>query len=368
MPIMQYFPTKIIFGDGKISELKKEISTYSPNNILIVTGKKSSDTTAAKIIKDLPEYNVIVFKVESGTSDFKTINKCTKIAKKYDLIIGLGGGSPLDTGKCAAILANNDGNVEDYLVTKERKLKNESLPYIAIPTTSGTGSEVTPWATVWDTKNKKKYSLAHLPMMFPKIAIVDSELTETMPPKVTACTGMDALCQGIESYWSKNADEFSEPYALQAIELAYNNLEKAVQGDKAARSNMALAALYGGLAIAHTKTTACHAISYPMTAHYDVPHGLACALTVGEVLKFNEPAMGNKGLEIAKRIGANSVNEAAKNIKQLITNIGLPITLHDAGIKDIEIVVKDGFTPDRVKHNPRELKVDDLREILKNIY
>ena len=225
-------PTEVIFGRGALDKINHFLPIKDNQKILLVTGnhfKQSNDFFRLKANLIKTGEKVIVYREKISTSDFNTIDQLADYCRtvKPDLIIAIGGGTILDTAKCAAILAKNKGLVEDYVKGKTRELKKSGVTLIAVPTTAGTGSEVTPWATAWDMEDKKKYSLTS-PLMFPFLALVDPQLTDCLPPKITAETGLDALAQAIEAYWSVNHNFVSDKFALAAIKLDMETLEKVV--------------------------------------------------------------------------------------------------------------------------------------------
>ena len=361
-------PTKVLFGVDCIKKIGDLIREFDPRKILIVSGQKTIERHNFKSY--LEDYKFAVYRVkprvtvqavESGLNFFKKNNA--------DLIIGFGGGSAIDTGKAIAILSKNTGSVRDYLFKKEA-IKNNGLPFIAIPTTSGTGSEVTRYASIIDEKNKEKKSLSH-EFLCPDAALVDPKFILTLPPRITAITGMDALSQGMEAYWSVNASLESDVYALSCIKLAFENLEKAYNNPENIkfREHMCKASLLSGVAITHTRTTIVHSVSYPITTYFNVPHGLACSLILPYFMEFNSEAAPEKILKISQIMGAKNVSEGIMKLKQLIAAIGLETRLSELGIKkeDIEIIIKKGFRPDRANRNPRKVTEVDLREILMKI-
>lgn len=220
--------------------------------------------------------------------------------------------------------------------------------------------------------------------MLPDYSIVDPQFTYSLPPKITASTGMDALSQAIESYWNINSTKESKKYAEKAIKLVVNNLVKAVNDlNKESRRNMSIAAHYAGKAINISKTTACHAISYPITSYFNVPHGHAVALTLPSMFIYNSEVneidiLDPRGLDYVKKtmkklktiIGVSTFLEVKQKIEQIMLKIGLEIKLNKLGIKtqnDIELIIKNGFNPERVKNNPRKLTEYNLRNILEEI-
>lgn len=208
-----------------------------------------------------------------------------------DTVVGFGGGSALDTAKAVCL-----GLYERYHSVSLKKMisiashprEKQTHKLIAIPTTSGTGSEVTPFATIWDKELKRKHSL-NGPALWPDVAIVDPELADTLPSDQTIYTGLDAINQAAESVWNKNANPITLSYASKALKLGLCTLPKIIdqQLRKKDREKMALCSLMAGMAISNTRTALCHSISYPLTAHFGVPHGLACAFTMPAVARFN---------------------------------------------------------------------------------
>ena len=371
--------------NGSIKNLKRILKENNFKNIFYITGNSPLEQDNVDKIQFIIENECKFFHFNdiAPTPTVEGIKKALNLFKKgnYDLILAMGGGSVLDIGKSVSILSTNKGEIKDFLL-KKLKIKRKGTPLILIPTTAGTGSEATHFAVIFIEKTK--YSLADPKILHADYAIVDPELTYSLPKRVTAYTGMDALSQGIESYWNINSTDESKEYAKKAIELVMNNLLKAVHNpNEESRYNMALAANYAGKAINITKTTACHAISYPITSCFNVPHGHAVALTLPSMIVFNSRVNENdvldtRGVEYVKNImsklvsiiGVSSFIETKEKIKNLMVDIELEIKLQDLGIKsqeDIEIIIKNGFNPDRVKNNPRLLTETQLRNILEEI-
>ena len=382
-----YNPVEILFGINSLLNISEFAQKYTQNTknakILIVTDKNLLNILGiSEKIHELLEkdgFAVDVFEKEGDFSSIEIIDYGANLVrdKNYSLIIGIGGGSAMDTAKCMAILGKNPGSINNYL--KEGKtLENHGIPLIEVPTTSGTGSEVTRWATVWDLGEKqKKYSLSDI-KMYAKGSIVDPTLVKSLPKKMSVITGFDALSQAIEAYWSKNHNPISDIYALEAISIIFSNLQEIFNDPSniETRKNLAFGSLISGLAFSNTKTTAVHSVSYPITLHFQVPHGLACALTLSEFLRFNSKKTADNLDEapariqkISEAIGADSPEKAAQMITELMKNLNLPTKLNEVGIdkKGIELIIDEGFTPDRVKNNPRNLTEKKLREILQEL-
>ncbi len=375
---------KEFFGYNSIDKLKDILKEHSSEKIFLVSGKKSYSLSGAKykINPLLNEKNITFFNDFSPNPE---INEVLNGIKKYkqnnpDITIAVGGGSVIDMGKIINLLSNNHDDLLSYI--KGMKQPNlEGKPFIAIPTTSGTGSESTHFATVYI--NKKKYSLADKKLLLPDISIVDPSLTSSMPPYITASTGLDALSQGIESFWSVNSTKLSRSYAKEAVKLAFFNLEKAVNNpDKTSRLNMSKAAHLSGKAINISKTTAAHSISYPITSYFGISHGHAVALTIGQLLEFNanvndNDCNDNRGAdfvkkrlnEIIKLIDCKNPYEAKNSFHSLIKNIGLNLQLHKLNINDEarKLIIDKGFTPERMNNNPRTVRKKDIKKFLDEI-
>ncbi len=208
---------------------------------------------------------------------------------RFDAVVGIGGGSALDTAKVLALtlrLPHHNKLLSQLLDSPNREMATGSPRLIAVPSTAGTGSEVTPFATVWDSREKKKYSLSGKDM-FPCLSIIDPELTDNLPAKVTLSSGLDAINQATESIWSKSPSPITTSLATRSLQLSVPALLRLALGGESseARCHMSEASLLAGLAISQTRTSLCHSISYPITSHFGVPHGLACAFTMPTVLR-----------------------------------------------------------------------------------
>ena len=372
------------FGYGSISNLQEIIDSYNAKNVFLVTGKKSyklsgAEKTIKPFLKDLKYTHYNQF---SANPDIKDVKNGIELYKKVnpDLVIAIGGGSVLDIAKAISVLSDQDNEPESF-IKGEKKLEKKGKPIVAIPATAGTGSEATRFSTIYI--DKKKYSLSHEKFTLPSVSIIDPFLTESMPQYLTAVTGLDALCQAIESIWSVNSTNESERFAEQAVKLAFNNIRKAVKSpDKESRLNMAKAANFSGKAINISKTTACHSISYPITSFFDIPHGHAVVLTMPEIIEFNynvsiSDCNDKRGVEFVKKqmdkifklLDAIDEKDAKNKFYDLMKEIDVKTKLSDFDIdkKGIEIIIKEGFTPDRMNNNPRKITKQQLNVILERI-
>jgi alcohol dehydrogenase class IV len=372
------FPTEIIFGRDCIDQIGKKTREYG-SKVFLVTGrsamKKSGITD--KIIESLKKSSIKdIYLYDQAEHDpsVKTVDDGVKLAKdgRYDVVIGVGGGSSMDTAKTIASLVKNDGSAADYQSGKE--IINIGLPFIAVPTTAGTGAEITNNSVITDTENKIKQSIRS-PFMIAKVAIVDPMLTVSMPPNVTASSGMDALTQAIENYVSLTTNPFSDTLALKAITLISDNLVKAYKNgdDIEARENMALGSLFGAMAFANAKLGAVHGLAHPIGALFDVPHGIICALLLPYVMEYNLSVRAKKYAEIANAMGIKgksdeeTARKGIKTIREMLFVMNLPQRLSEFGIKedDIPLIAKSG-KGSSLDNNPRPATPEAMEEVLKS--
>lgn len=369
--------------EHSFNKLKSFLVKKKVRNIFLVTGKASFSLsgTEAALKKALSSYRVTRFSDFHVNPNMEGLIRGIKLFKnkKYDAVIAIGGGSVIDMAKLINILSAQDGNPYEY-IKKEKEIKKKGRPLVAIPTTVGSGSEATHFAVLYI--DKLKYSVAHK-YLLPDYSIVDAVFTRNLPGHIIASSGADALCQAIESYWSVNSTEASKEYSRRAIELAISNLENAVK-DSSPESRQAMleAAHLAGRAINITKTTAPHAISYPITAYFGVAHGHAVSLTLGKILKYNSEvkkndAVDSRGHDYIKRtikeiclfLSVDSVVSAGKKLEGLMKTIGLATRFRDLGLKkkDLDLVLEN-VNLERLGNNPREITARDLRLILESIY
>lgn len=369
-------PTQRFLFDGALAEVPKLVSAYQPKTILLVMGGRSfrSSDRCAQLKRALGAHRCIEsVPVEANpTLAFVEGLRREGAACPPNLMIAVGGGSVIDCAKALRLLWAQPGEVplQDYLAGRS-SFQCRGLPLIAVPTTAGTGSEVTPYASL-QTADRKKVSLTHA-WLFPDAAVIDPTLTHDMPPYLTACTGLDALSQAMESFWSIHASSFSRTHALRAVSLIAAHWKRLFKNpkDTQARFALSLASTEAGLAISQSRTTAVHAVSYPLTTLFHISHGHACALTLPAFIRFNAPALDEElAGDLWKALGALSAEEAAQIVEQMMVQAGLERRLGPLGLttQDIETVVENGARSDRAGNNPRKVSPDALREILQGIY
>ncbi|NEU32354.1 iron-containing alcohol dehydrogenase [bacterium LRH843] len=373
-------PTKLYIGLNSIEKISEIIEEQNARKVYVVTDKglQAAGVTIpllAQLEQTGAEY--IVFDgVEPDPTEMIIHNAFEKLQSfEADLIIGIGGGSSIDTAKAIGILATNGGEISDYRGVE--KVTKPILPLVAIPTTAGTGSEVTTVTVLIDAVQKLKYSIGGKNVAA-KWAIIDANLTLSVPPRVTAFTGIDALTHAIEAYTSKLAYPITDALAKEAITLIAESLRTAVyQGTNIeARENMLMGSLLAGLAFSNAKLGLCHVLCNPLGAHYNIPHGLANAILLPYVTAYNVPSQLEKYAEIASILGESveglTIREAAERatlaIQRLNQDVNIPVTLADVGVEEsnLERMVEECYTNPLVQINPRTASKDDLHQIYKN--
>jgi alcohol dehydrogenase class IV len=384
---MQQFqcPAKIVTGDGSAAVVGAEAQALRIARAVVVSDKVLREKTdnVSRVVAGLQAAGIAVEVFDEVEPDplVGTARRSAEFARRFapDGIIGLGGGSPLDIAKAtAAVLANETPLDQMWGVGN---IPKPALPMILLPTTAGTGSEVTPNCILTDTKpdggHMKKGIVS--PHILARTAIVDPCLTATAPPPVTAAAGMDALTHAIETYVSRNAQPITMPLALEAVRLIGKYLRRAVAdgSDLEARRHMANASMLAGLAFANGFLGAVHAIAMAMGGQFNVAHGIANALMLPYVMEFNEMAATEKFARIAAALGEpieglserDAARRAALAVHQLVTDVGLPHVLADVKISEdrIPALAEESFGNQRLlKNNPRSATVQDLARILES--
>ena len=366
---------KIIFGKGSLLTLSDHVKEHHAQNPLVVIDKNLAKTDLLEKVANVlipAGIKFTVYDKVEAEPPIELADEGSKLAikNKCDIVIGIGGGSAMDTAKAIAVIATNKGAAADYLGLN--KVPKAGLPKIMIPTTAGTGSEVT-FTAVFLRKNLKKKEGMNSPYLYPELALLDPELTLSLPPVPTAHTGLDALCHAIESYTSVNSSPMSEMFSLEAIALIAENLRACVHDGKniVARERMLLGSLYAGIGLANAGVTAVHSLSYPLGGKYGVGHGLANTMLLPAVMAFNLPAALEKFTDIAEAMGENveglPVREAAylalDAVETLIEDCGIHETLAQFGIKekDFQALADVAVTVARpLENNPRKISKDDM--------
>jgi alcohol dehydrogenase class IV len=373
-----FSPNRVLFGIGASREIGKEAKALGGTKVLIVTDPGVVNSGLVSSLRaNLEEAGMKVFlfdRVEPEPSA-SLVDESAQLTKEngVDVVIGVGGGSSLDIAKGASLLASNPGNVLDYCGLD--LIPKRGLPKILVPTTAGTGSEVTRVFVLTDKRdNMKKVVFSNYAL--PELALVDPMLTISMPSKVTADSGMDALVHAIETYVSMNATPFSDLLASKAIELIAKYLPMAfAKGENIeARYHMSLASLLAGMAFASGGLGAVHALAYPLGTEYHLPHGRTNAIMLAHVMEFNSIGNRSRYALIAEMMGKREVTsdlragivKAVEAVVQLLDDVQIPYHLKDYGIpkEAIPKLVEGGMRQARLfVPNPRDLREEDVEAI-----
>ncbi|MDN5335489.1 MAG: alcohol dehydrogenase [Synergistales bacterium] len=374
---------RIRFGCGAVSEVGEVAKKTGGKRALLVTDAVLAEMKTAerieKLLKDAGIQTWVFSDVEPEPS-VETTDAAAELAREKgcDLVVGLGGGSSMDVAKAVSVLVTNDGSAARYqglgLVEKAGVCR------IMIPTTAGTGSEVT-FTSVLIRKSDGFKGGINDEKLFPDYSILDPELTVTMPPRVTAATGMDALIHALEAYVGRQASPFSDMFAEEALVRIGRWIRVAVKNgrDIEARSEMMLAALYGGIALANAGVGACHALSYPLGAVYGVGHGVGNALLIPYVARYNCQAAPERYADAAELLGylqdgSDPLFERAELcadvLEELVFDLELPATLEDLDVgitpESLEGLAEKAMAVSRpMENNPREMKAEDCVNIYK---
>ena len=368
---MFYNPVRIHFGSAALSELPKLIGASNP--ALITTPGMISRGSAESVTHALGRSDIAVF---SDVQPNPTIASITRAASAVldsspDVLIAVGGGSTIDTAKGVAAIASPGCSGPDWLgghLRNKTPFPDEFMPLsiVAIPTTAGTGSEVTMWGTVWDEIDGSKYSVAH-PMLFPEAALLVPELTLSAPKELTLFSALDAISHCMESIWNRGASPVSDAAAVAGIEKILSALDTVLQrpDDLPGRRTLQEGALFGGLAISSNATALAHSMSYPITAQFGMPHGLACSFTLPEVIRFNGEHAADRIQLIGNTLGASGVEETAKRLEALFIRWEVPAHVRRyVGDHPVTSLKDRLIAPGRASNNIRDATADDALGIV----
>ncbi len=369
---------------GALDNLLPEVERFSPQKILVVTDPALEKIgLVQRVTNPLVErgYDVEIYTDVVPEPRLETGEKLVSFTRegKFDLVIGVGGGSAMDLAKLAAVLAVHEGKVADYLnLTGTRKVEEKGLPKILIPTTSGTGSEVTNISVL--SLDTTKDVVTH-DYLLADVAIVDPQLTVSVPPRVTAATGIDALTHAVEAYVSVNASPTSDGLALQAIRLIARSLRKAVENgtDKQARIDMSNGSYLAGLAFFNAGVAGVHALAYPLGGQFHIPHGESNAVLLPYVMGYIRKSCTKRMADILNALGGNSSflseEEASyrcvEELERIVRDVGIPRTLGGFNIPEsaLESLTKDAAQQKRLlARSPLPLLEDDIRTIYQSAF
>lgn len=361
-------PVKLIFGTGKSKNIKEYIEEIGGRRGVLVCSKSFTKNGVADELAELSGGLIkAVFSNVRPNPTTDNVDECTALMREIgaDFAVALGGGSPMDCCKAACAIARGDDVIRSYHSEGKPINPDEAIPMIAITTTSGTASEVTNISVLTDVEKNLKNPMND-PAMYPKIAIIDPELTLTVPKQITASTGLDVLSHAVESYWATLNQPICSACSVYAARLVFEWLEKAYNepDNLEARTKMAEASIVAGVAFSHPRTTGSHACSFPLTNIYGVPHGEACAFTLDYFLKFNADNADADGriTALAKDCGFADAYAMADEITAMKKRMGMRTALSEIGCTTDEQIreLTQKSMSMLMKRNPIELTEDDI--------
>jgi len=375
------FPTQVIFGCGKVRQTGEECRKLGGRRAFVVTGTTATRSSAgfAAVLGALGEAEIpfeVYDRIEPDPT-LPAVEAARQAARAFgaDIVIAYGGGSPLDAGKTLAMLATNAGALEEYLYAR-KTYSLPGLPFVALPTTAGSGSEVTAAAVIRNDEKRQKTGLTH-PLAFARTAIIDPETHVGMPPAVTAATGMDALTHAIEAYTSRNHQPFADAFCLQAIRLIGEGLRRAVGNgtDLEARSSLAAASTLAGVGFALAGLGSVHGLSHSIGARFGVPHGVANALILPFVMEASiiadMPRFRDIGIALGEDCSGMGLREAALSavhaVNKLRADLEIPGYLTEVGVReeDLDGIVEDAYAYRLRPMSPRDFGRADFQRILR---
>ena len=371
------------FGEGAIKEIVTEIEARGAKKVMVATDPDLVKFKVINHVTELLDAAKIPYAVYDHIKPNPTIQNvqegvafCKK--EKADLIVAIGGGSSIDTSKAVGIIMTNPEFADVRSLEGVAPTKNKCLPIIAVSTTSGTAAEVTINYVITDVEKNRKFVCAD-PHDIPVVAVVDPQMSASMPKGLTAATGMDALVHAIEGYITKGAWEMTDMMHLKAIEIISKWLRKSVAGDMEARKEMALGQYIAGMGFSNVGLGIVHSMAHPLSAVYDIPHGKACAILLTAVLKFNATATGERYREVARAMGVAGVDKISQPeyrqacldvVQKLADDVGIPRHLSELGVqeKDLDFLAKSAMADACTPGNPRDVTHDQIVEIYKSIF
>lgn len=354
--------------------MKEIICSQNKNNIVLIIDNNSIERwNLSSFISSLNErFNLSLINNKFENPTQKDINESllTICNKKIELIIVIGGGSSIDLAKAISAFHNYAAmdimTISQSIIQETYKKENSFIDIIAIPTTSGTGSELTQWATIWDINRKYKFSIDDIRLK-PSLAIIVPELTLTLPTFLTLSTGFDALSHAIEAYWSRHTSPLVQDLSYRAIQIILKNLRNTIENpnDISLRDQMCRASVLSGLAFSQTRTTACHSISYPITMNFNVPHGIAVAMTLNKVAEINRDNFpGSDAIyTLFEEYGGlqNWLDKTSLGV------VSLKLSSYGITKKDINTIVENAFINGRMENNPKVLTKEEVYLFLEDL-
>ena len=366
-------PTRVIFGPGQLSRLAEAIDDVAGPNarVFLVTGRQGlrERGVLSRVLESIGEARVTLYDKATPLPSPDLADSATEACRAASpgVVVAIGGGSAMDLAKAVAMLMTHKGTSREF-ASGQKTLARRGLPFIAVPTTSGSSSEVTPFAALWDMEAKRVMGLGS-PLSFPAVAIVDPELTTSMPRMLAAATGVDAFTSAFESYWSSEAEPMSDAINLEVIRMYAGNLERSCnQGDLKSRSVCALAATMSGIAYSNSHPNVCHGVGSPFTIFWGTAHGQAVGITLSSFLRWNASAIEHKLPALWDALGVPDLDAASARITEILERCGLETRLSGLGIEAGGIdTVLDNIRWDRTQALARPPERDEMRALLQEI-
>lgn len=367
-----YNPVRTIQGEGSLGVLPDLLEEMRLTNRRVLVLGWGEKVFQHDVFSKMENFHVkkLVFTASNPTVEqlLETYHSTEEFSP--EVVVAIGGGSIMDVGKSLCCMYKSEiSDVDDLRKYIENKSFNTpAARWIGVPTTSGTGSEVTCWATIWDPdKNAKRSVENHENYAY--AALVDPGLTEEMPLKLAVSSALDAVAHAVEAYWAKGTNSVSRALALQAAGIIMENMEDLLEHKAQAHDAMAKGSMLAGLAFSNTKTTACHSISYPLTMRYKIPHGVAVSMLLAPVLELNAPSV--EGMEkLWEVLGVDSAQMLKERISDFLKRSGQPATLKEWNVpfEECASLAEMGMTKGRADNNPVELTTEKIKKILESIY
>ena len=368
------------FGKGAIKEIANEVINRGLKKVMLVTDKDLLKFKVATKVCDILDEAKIDYEIYDKIKANPTIKNVTEgvdFCKQCgaDVIVAVGGGSAIDTSKAIAIIMKNPEFADVRSLEGASPTKHKAMPIIAVSTTSGTAAEVTINYVITDEEKNRKFVCAD-PHDIPVVAIIDPDMTASMPPKLCAATGMDALVHAIEGYITKGAWEMSDMFHIKAIEIISKSLRGAVENTPEGREGMALGQYVAGMGFSNVGLGLVHSMAHPLGALYDTPHGVANAIILPTVMEYNAPYTGEKYKDIAEAMGVDTTGmsqeeyrkAAVDAVKQLSKDVGIPADLKEiVKEEDLQFLSESALADACCPGNPRDTSVEEIKELYKSL-
>ena len=372
--------TTSFHGKGAINEIPSIAKSKGFAHVFVCSDPDLVKFGVTAKVTDLLDNEGIAFTIYSGIKPNPTIENVKDGVEAFkacgaDSIITIGGGSSMDTAKAIGIIITNPEFADVRSLEGVAPTKNHAVPTIAVPTTAGTAAEVTINYVITDVEKERKFVCVD-EHDIPEYAIVDPDMMASMPKGLTAATGMDALTHAIEGYTTKAAWEMTDMFHLEAIKLIANHLRGAVENNPEDREGMALAQYVAGMGFSNVGLGIAHSIAHTLGAHYDTPHGVACAMMLPIVMEYNQEFTGEKYREIARAMGVDGVDSMSQSkyrkaaidaVKKLSADVGIPAINDKIKEEDLDQLAADAFADACRPGNPRDTSVDELKELYRKI-